>query len=169
MANKPDITNSQVVDDAVRLLKSDFVSLYEKQGFDKIYSAAAWHSARISTRGRELLDQLNGGRNHVNKAYSFLDVEQEAAARLSEQATVGVEEVPAKKPKTSKAPKGEKKAKVAKQPKPKGDSNRGERTRIAKELIASGETNKNILVEKAGIAPLYAAILLRNAKKAAKV
>ena len=50
------IADEQVLTDGVRLSKSDFVELYVKSGYDKIYSAAASTSFGAATVSKSLVD-----------------------------------------------------------------------------------------------------------------
>lgn len=196
---KPDITDSQVIEDGVKLLKTDFVNLYVGLGYDKIYAAAAWHNVRISTRGRELLDKRNkpGLQPHFDIISDIpAEIEErKLEAKMTKKTTTkaakepkvpapAVEQEPAepsasptfvaeekkakaadKKIKPAKPAKVEEPAKEEPAAAAPGELVRGDKTRIAKEMIAAGETDAAKIVAATGINKLYCQTLMRNAKK----
>lgn len=85
-----DKTNKTVVDDAVRLLKSDFVSLYEKLGYNKVLLGVSWHSIRTSKQGQDLIGQYQKkGLNPLKQPLTFIsNVEEEAEERGKSQKKV---------------------------------------------------------------------------------
>ena len=76
-----DYKDPQVITDAVRLLKSDFVALYTEMGFDKNELGPAWHKIRTSGTGNELLCKLYKNAKHVQALTSISDFKDEADVR----------------------------------------------------------------------------------------
>lgn len=150
-----DKQSPQVIDDAVRLLKSDFVELYVKSGFDKTQAALTWHAVRVSPKGREALDALKLPK-HIQAATMISDIDEEVQIRTKTKNKM------AKK-------KSVEKQKPVKQKKVKSvDGERGQKTAVAKQLIAGGEKDVAVISEKSGAAIAYVRTLLYNARKAAK-
>ena len=177
-----DRNDEQVMTDAVRLLKSDFVGLYQGLGFDKMDVSLAWHTIRTSSKGRELMDKLYQGRKHVQALSYIGDMQAEIEYRKKnnkpnnkmntieqeQETSVVSSEQPSEEVKSKKTKKGSTKTKESTtKTKASSDPNRGQKTAIAKELISGGETNASIIAEKSGAAIAYVRTLLYNSRKKA--
>lgn len=161
-----DKQSESVIKDATELLKNDFVALYEGLGYDKTKAGLAWHAIRVSPKGRAAMDALKLPK-HI-QAKTMIDVKEEVAARTSKKGkkdkVAAAEEEVAEAPKAKK----EKVAKDKKVAKQSADgSERGQKTAIAKELIAKGEKDAKIIAEKSGAAIAYVRTLLYNSRKKA--
>lgn len=78
------ITSEEVINDAVRLSQSDFVSLYVEFGHDAQEARSSWFKVRASSKGKLLLQQLYGDKQ--NKVADFIsDVKEEAGERVVEK------------------------------------------------------------------------------------
>lgn len=187
----------QVIEDAVKLLKSDFVALYEKQGFNKILVGIAWHNIRIAPKAQALAAKAYPPGKDKSQALSFIsNIDEEIQARAQSTKKLVKVKVEKKPPVVEEqavevatttqdvfpaAIVGDQIVVTTEQPivavkvlkskvkevvaKPKSD--KGERGRRAKELIAQGATADE-LVEKAGVARLYALMLIRQSKQPKK-
>ena len=157
---KPIVTNDEVVNDAVRLLKTDFVSLYKELGHDPARAGSLWHEIRVSPKGIRLRASIGG--SLVNSATSFIsDIKEEAKVRLKKQKGLkfidtdqvsqsfedGVEKEQVVKIKTNLNNKT-----MAK----------GDKASQVKALVDSGVTDVNTIVEKVGVNKLYAKNLLKK-------
>lgn len=167
-----DQTNPQVIEDAVKLLKSDFTALYEKQGYNKVLVGIAWHNIRVTPKAQALAKQLHPPGHSHDQALSFIsDVDEEVQARKEEkpkkkkvktQEVVKTESVSVVTVDVIEKPKKEKKEPIVTGEK----SEKGARGKIAKELLARpGGATVEELMEKAGVAKLYAQMLIRQSKK----
>lgn len=135
----------QVLSDAVRLLKSDFVQLYVEMGYDKISASAAWHNLRTSPSGQKMREQIKS--SSINQATSFIsDMKEEVKERLE--------------------------IKKKKEPVIKNESNNNlnqtsmakgvKKSEQVKALFDQGITDVKEIVEKAGVNKLYAQNLLKK-------
>lgn len=82
---KLNLQDKQVMEDACRLLKSEFTKLYVKLGYDGSAVGLAWHSIRTSATGHDLMKKFSKGLPPGNAASSFIDVDEEAKYRLSKE------------------------------------------------------------------------------------
>lgn len=78
---KLDQTDPKVIEDAVRLLKSNFIELYVEMGYDKIELGPAWHKIRTSTAGNELFCRLYKNSKHAQALTFISDVKDEVSYR----------------------------------------------------------------------------------------
>lgn len=222
-----DVKDPEVLRDGVRMLKSQFVELYEKLGYSQGDASSAWHIIRTSPKGQEMMNQLykKGDTNKVatfitetgmddevkerlkakvknkNKQLAQVQAEEETQkvlpsveeeGDLFEDKVVVEDEVlnipdaevpepePKKKGKKAAAPKAEKPAKEKKEKKPakaekpaaapkkKNDDGRGDKTRVAKEMIASGNKDVKEISEKSGAAIAYVRTLMYQMRQKAK-
>lgn len=154
------LQDEQVITDAVKMLKSDFVAVYTEMGYDKMKVSLAWHSCRTSKKGQEIRQNLPSGNNA--QAASFVsEPKEEAQERLKKQskkkviAQEGVvEDVVEEKPEIKKE------KKVLKE----GQGKKGEKGKLIRELIAQGIIDVGELVEKSGASKLYVGWVLKNSK-----
>lgn len=154
------LQDEQVITDAVKMLKTDFVAVYTEMGYDKAKVSLAWHSCRTSKRGQELKQSLPPGNNA--QAASFVsEPKEEAQERLKKQSKkkVTVQEVAAELVAEEK-PKVKKEKKAPKE----GQGKKGEKGKLIRELIAKGITDPKELVEKSGASKLYVSWVLKNPK-----
>lgn len=150
--NKVDTQDEQVVRDAVSLLKSDFVALYEKLGFDKTHTSIAWHTIRTSPAGRNMSATLRKGvPGHIQALSVITDFDEEIQARKKMS----------KKKKEEVAP--DQGSEVPQEKRKFGGS--GEKGNKAKELIAQGVTDAKELAAQAGVSRVYAGRLLEKLGK----
>lgn len=150
---KPITTNDEVINDAVRLLKTDFVSLYKELGHDPARAGSLWHEIRVSPAGIRLRAKIGGA--SVNSATSFIsDIKQEAAIRLGkkkrsvDEINVNVDSV--NEHKTINLNLNNK------------TMAKGDKASQVKALVDSGVTDVNTIVEKVGVNKLYAKNLLKK-------
>ena len=153
-----DIKTLEVLEDAVRLLKSDFVELYKEMGYNPSEVGEAWHSLRVSPRGMKLKSSIRS--TSVNQATSFIsNAKEEAKARLGK-----------KKEKESVSLERGSFDKII-NIKPNLNNNtmaKGEKGTKAQSFIDQGVTDPKELSEKAGISKVYAMRLLEKAGKLVK-
>ncbi len=76
-----DQTDRQVIEDAVRLLKSQFVDLYVEMGYNKEEVGSAWHKIRISKTGNDLLCNLYKKNKHIQALTFISDIKEEVSIR----------------------------------------------------------------------------------------
>lgn len=74
--------DEQVITDAVRLLKSDFVELYEGLGHDRTEAGMTWHTVRVSTKGQALRAKLSKGAPQLQALTFIGDMKDEVKERL---------------------------------------------------------------------------------------
>lgn len=161
------ILDDQVTEDAVRLLKSDFISLYKEMGHDPDRAASLWHEIRVSPKGLRLRVSIKA--SAINGATSFIaDIKEEARIRLKKKGiidpelidTTTNEEVVDQVTQSHQTEKEQiKKIKTNLTNKTMA---KGEKANKVKELVDSGITDVNVIVEKAGVNKLYAKNLLKK-------
>lgn len=151
--NKIDTHDEQVIRDAVSLLKSDFVALYKKMGFDENHTSVSWHTIRTSPQGRAMRESLyKGVPKHIQALSMITDFEEEVQDRKTKM----------NKKEKSATPQGG----IAVEEKPKKSfGGSGEKGNRAKELIAQGVTDAKELAAQAGISKVYAGRLLEKLGK----
>ena len=76
-----DQTDKQVIEDAVRLLKSQFIDLYVEMGYNREKVGSAWHKIRTSKSGHELLCELYKKSKHVQALTFISDIKEEVSIR----------------------------------------------------------------------------------------
>ena len=167
---KPIVTNDEVVNDAVRLLKTDFVSLYKELGHDPARAGSLWHEIRVSPKGIRLRASIGG--SLVNSATSFIsDIKEEAKVRLKKQKglkfidTITNEDITDQVSQSFED--GVEKEQVEQVVKIKTNLNnktmaKGDKASQVKALVDSGVTDVNTIVEKVGVNKLYAKNLLKK-------
>jgi len=172
-----DKTDPKVIDDAVRLSKTDFTALYEKMGYTKVLVQIGWHSIRSSKQGQEAMDRYKqSGVNPEKQPVTFIsNVEEEAAERVKEpkakkekvekEKVAKVKKEKVVKEKKVKEPKATKEPKAKKEKKAKSGK-KGDKSQAIKDLIAAGETDWKVLVEKTGASVVYTKRVLSASKKA---
>lgn len=155
-----DTKNEIVVRDAVRLSKSDFTELYSRSGYDKRHVSLAWHSIRVTPRGRKMMEEIFKGAPHMietNQPATFIsDMDEEVKERAEELAQVSLDQGSDEtEHEASEEPKKEKKER-----KPRENTKADQ----AKALILGGETNPDVLIEKVGLSKVYAQTLIKKFK-----
>lgn len=157
--------DAQIIQDAVRMMKSQFVELYVGLDYTSGAAGAAWHIIRTSKRGQELADKLYKGRSR-QQALTFIgDMKEEIAERkkynnrlpkteeeVEEEVEVAVEEekvVKKEKVKTIK-------------PIKQNNSMKGEKATRVLSLIESGVRTFKELSEQALVSKAYAKYLLEK-------
>lgn len=146
--------NPALLRDAVTLLKSDFVGLYVKMGYDRQEVGELWHTLRVSSAGYKLKKDI--GAPSTAQATSFIsDIDEEAKTRLGKKA----------------------KKKEAWQDDPNCDGsdafNRaneaelksGTKEEVARKLIDSGLTKAAALAKEGNFSIPYAYLMLKKYKK----
>lgn len=143
---KPDINDPKVLEDGVRLLKSDFTNLYVELGFDRSLTSVLWHQIRMSPKGQAMRDQIPSSK--LNGAVSFIsDVKEEAAERLK---------------KKKKSPEKEQETVNDKSNLNTNTMAKGEKAKQVKALVDKGITDVDTIVEKIGANKLYVKNLLKK-------
>lgn len=68
--------------DAVRLSKSDFIALYVQLGYEREDVGPAWHNLRVSAKGHELIKKLKPSYMPKDQPLTFIsDVKEEVEER----------------------------------------------------------------------------------------
>lgn len=151
------VQDPQVIEDAVRMLKSEFVELYTKLGYDKTHTGVSWHTIRTSPKGQEMRKSIYQGAQHLQATTFITDMEQEVKERAKK-----------KKPSLTAPDQGSENAPEGKVPKTKSSNDKasgkvkGDKAKQAKALIEAGETDPEVLVEKVGLSKIYAKTLLKK-------
>lgn len=173
-----DTKNEIVIQDAVRLLKSDFTELYTRLGYDKRHVSLAWHSIRVSPKGQKLLTQIFKEAPHMtqnNQAATFIsDMDEEVEERAKQLAQTPSDQgseketeyemvddlEPTQDPELQEELKKEKSQEKGEKKERKAKS--GTKAEQAKALILGGITDPAVLVEKVGLSKVYAQTLIKK-------
>ncbi len=137
----------KIIQDAVRLLKSQFVEVYTKLGYERLEVSVGWHTMRMSPKGREIAASIYHGASHLQAATFISDVNEEVKERQKKKSPTAVEE---KKKDEIESNNNQQINNMAK----------GDKAKQAKDLIEKGETNPDVLVEKIGLSKIYAKTLI---------
>lgn len=172
-----DTKNEIIIRDAVRLLKSDFTELYTRLGYDRRHVSLAWHSIRVSPKGRKLLTQIFKGAPHMiqnNQAATFIsDMDEEVEERAKQLAQTPSDQgseketeyemvddlEPTQDPELQEELKKEKSQEKGERKKAGRSGDKGEK---AKALILGGVTDPAVLMKEVGLSKVYAHKLLKK-------
>lgn len=166
-----DKNDPKVIDDAVRMSKSDFTAVYEALGYNKTLVGVAWHTIKTSPAGRAKIDEYkqNGLPSIETQPATFIgNVAEEVQERKESEGKktkVKKEKVVKEKVAKVKKEKAPKTAKPVKEKKEKSGK-KGDKSQAIKDLIAAGETDWKVLVEKTGASVVYTKRVLAANKKA---
>lgn len=153
----------QVTEDAVRLLKSDFIALYVGLGYTAGAAGGGWHVIRTSKKGQELMNKLYPSNKPRSQALSFIDVKAEIEFRKEnggkanksedeEEAIEPLEEEKVTKPIKEKV----------KPIKNQNNMAKGEKSKRVLDLIEKGVQTTKELSEQAEVSMAYAKFLLEK-------
>lgn len=162
MKNHLNAQDPVVLNDGVRLLKSDFMDLYVQLGYDRTHTSLVWHSIRVSSQGRDLRDKIYKGVQHLQAATFISDMNEEVKQRLKDKiVSNSVSDSQSQKV-------DENKASSSIDDEQKVSAIRGEKTVKAKKLIADGIVDAKVIAQQSGAAIAYVRTLLYNAKKSSR-
>lgn len=176
--------DSLVIEDAARLLKSHFVELYTKLGYERDQVGVAWHELRVTDRGRNLMIKYSNGGGQPTR---FYDIDEEVKQRKSNMKSSQLTNKPVKKvapvedeepeylsSRSTEEDEGEESGQMSDQPdggfpgepvvetSSRGRKKDGSKEETAKSLIESGIVKAKELAEKGGFSLPYAYNMLKK-------